>query len=88
MQGCKAGVPDVETQQWFLRDRKMDVGEAAKKLEMMMSWRKEFMPRPLTADDVALEALTGKAYLHSHTDVNNRPVIVVRASRHITGAFI
>lgn len=43
------------------------------------------MPVPLTSADVANEAATGKAYLHSHTDINNRPVIIVRASRHITG---
>ncbi len=35
--------------------------------------------------DIAAEAATGKAFLHSHTDVNGRPVIVVRAARHITG---
>lgn len=51
----------------------------------MMEWRREFMPEPLTAADVAAEAATGKAYLHGHPDVNGRPVIVVRAGRHITG---
>jgi hypothetical protein len=35
---------------------------------------------------VAREAATGKAYLHSHPDVSGRPVIVVRAAKHVTGA--
>lgn len=40
----------------------------------------------LTWTDVATEAATGKAYLHTHPDVNGRPVIIVRAARHLTGA--
>ncbi|CAL5221135.1 g3271 [Coccomyxa viridis] len=86
MQNCRAGVPDAATQQWFLRDRKLNVGEAADKLVRMMQWRQDFL-RGVTpsAADVAAEAATGKAYLHSHKDVNGRPVIVIRASRHITG---
>lgn len=35
--------------------------------------------------DIAREAATGKAYLHTHTDVNGRPVIIVRAAKHFTG---
>jgi hypothetical protein len=35
--------------------------------------------------DVAREAATGKAYLHSQPDVSGRPVIVVRAAKHVTG---
>lgn len=52
----------------------------------MMQWRQEFL-RGVTpsAADVAAEAATGKAVLHSHKDVNGRPVIIIRASRHITG---
>lgn len=69
---------------WFCR--KLDVGEAVEKLTRMMEWRRDFMPTPLTEADVAAEAATGKAFLHSHPDVNGRPVIVVRAARHITGA--
>ncbi len=61
--------------------------EAAEKLTRMMEWRRDFMPAPLTDADVAEEAATGKAFLHNHTDVNGRPVIVVRAARHITGAL-
>ena len=60
--------------------------EAADKLARMMQWRQDFL-RGVTpsAADVAAEAATGKAYLHSHRDVNGRPVIIIRASRHITG---
>lgn len=36
--------------------------------------------------DVAAELGSGKAYLHTHKDVNNRPVIVIRVPKHITGA--
>lgn len=38
--------------------------------------------------DVAREAATGKAYLHSHMDVSGRPVIVVRAAKHLTGGWL
>ena len=78
-------MPDTSVQQWFLRDRKLDVNEAADKLVRMMEWRRAFMPRPLTGADVAEEAASGKAYLHDHKDINGRPVIIVRARRHITG---
>ena len=37
--------------------------------------------------DVAREAATGKAFLHSHSDVLGRPVVVVRAAKHITGVL-
>ena len=36
---------------------------------------------------MAREAATGKAYLHSHLDVTGRPVIVVRAAKHLTGGW-
>ena len=73
-------------QRVVLSCRKLNVDEAAEKLARMMQWRKDFL-RGVTpsAADVAAEAATGKAYLHSHKDVNGRPVIVIRASRHITG---
>lgn len=35
---------------------------------------------------MAEEAASGKAYLHSDTDVNGRPVIVIRVQKHVTGA--
>lgn len=66
--------------------RKLNVDEAAEKLSRMMQWRQDFLRGVApSAADVAAEAATGKAYLHSHKDVNGRPVIVIRASRHITG---
>ncbi len=36
---------------------------------------------------MAAEAATGKAYLHSSTDVHGRPVIVIRVKKHITSAL-
>ena len=71
---------------WHLLRRKMDVDAAAEKLVRMMEWRKGFLggATPIEAD-VAEEAATGKAYLHTRKDINGRPVIIVRASRHITG---
>ena len=85
MQCCAGGAPDAATQQWFLRDRKLGVAEAADKLTRMMEWRRGFMP--LAWADVEQEAATGKAYLHAHKDINGRPVIIVCASRHITGSL-
>lgn len=74
------------TLRWFLLDRKLDVEEAQDKLVRMLRWRREFGADSLTVTDVAAEAATGKAYLHTHPDVSGRPVIIVRAGRHVTGA--
>ena len=66
--------------------RKLDVHEAAEKLQRMMEWRQNFLGGITPSEaDVAPEASTGKAYLHSQRDVNGRPVIIIRASRHVTG---
>ena len=60
--------------------------EAAQKLQRMMEWRQDFLGgRTPSEADVAPEASTGKANLHSQRDVNGRPVIIIRASRHVTG---
>jgi hypothetical protein len=40
----------------------------------------------LKTTDVAKEAATGKAFLHTALDVQNRPVIIVRACKHVNGA--
>ena len=71
---------------WHLLRRKLDVDAAAEKLVRMMEWRQGFLGGVTpTEADVAEEAATGKAYLHTRKDINGRPVIIVRASRHITG---
>lgn len=71
---------------WHLLRRKLDVDAAAEKLVRMMEWRHSFLGGATpTEADVAEEAATGKAYLHTRKDINGRPVIIVRASRHITG---
>jgi hypothetical protein len=81
-----AGAADDETLRWFLLDRKLDVAGAEEKLVQMLRWRVEFGADQLQLTDVAKEAATGKAYLHSHRDAAGRPVIIVRAARHISGA--
>ena len=40
----------------------------------------------LTFTDIAKEAATGKAYLHTHLDNAARPVIIVRCAKHLTNA--
>ncbi|KAI7841007.1 hypothetical protein COHA_005235 [Chlorella ohadii] len=77
---------DEATLRWFLQDRKLDVEEAEEKLIKMLRWRREFGADFISWTDVAREAATGKAYLHSHLDVSGRPVIVVRAAKHLTDA--
>lgn len=77
---------DDATLRWFLQDRKLDVDEAEEKLLKMLRWRREFGADFIEWTDIAREAATGKAYLHTHTDVSGRPVIVVRAAKHFTGA--
>lgn len=79
--------PDLATVQWFLRDRDFDVEETVSKLTKYLVWRAECRPQQLSGQDVAGEAATGKAYLHEHTDVYDRPVIVIRARLHVTGAI-
>lgn len=86
MQLSPFGPPDLETVQWFLRDRNFDVEETVSKLKKYSAWRAECRPQQLSKLDVAVEAATGKAYLHEHTDVYGRPVIVIRARLHVTGA--
>lgn len=55
---------------------------------LKMSLCVEFRADEITSDDVAVEAATGKAYLHKHLDVNGRPVIVVKVQKHITGNIL
>lgn len=77
---------DEEIMRWFLLDRKLDVDATVDKLIKMLRWRREFGADALQTTDVAKEAATGKAYLHTHLDIQNRPVIIVRASKHVSGA--
>lgn len=72
--------------QWFLLDRKLDIVAAKDKLVAMLQWRRDFGADSITTTDVAQEAATGKAYLHTHNDVKDRPVIVVRAAKHVKDA--
>lgn len=76
---------DDATMKWFLRDRGLNPVAAEDKLLMMLRWRMEFGADRLQVTDVAAEAATGKAYLHSKPDILGRPVIIVRAAKHFTG---
>ena len=41
----------------------------------------------ITKETVAVEAASGKAFLHSSPDVNGRPVIIIRVQKHVTSAY-
>lgn len=87
MQGTEYASECTEEQlKWFLLDRKLDKDAAKEKLVAMLQWRRDFGADSITTTDVAKEAATGKAYLHTHNDVMNRPVIVVRAAKHVKDA--
>ena len=67
---------------WFLRDRHLDVAEAAAKLRKCLEWRKDFSVERLGPELFIKEMRSRKAYLHTHRDVAGRPVLVVIARRH------
>lgn len=67
---------------WFLRDRKLDVGEAAEKLLKCLKWRQDFSVEKLGPELFMKEMRSRKAYLHTHHDIAGRPVLVVVANRH------
>jgi hypothetical protein len=45
-------------------------------------WRQEFKVSELSEESVKNVAQTGKAYVHDFLDVNDRPVLIVVASKH------
>ncbi|PON72232.1 CRAL-TRIO lipid binding domain containing protein [Parasponia andersonii] len=59
---------------WFLKDRKFSVEDAASKLAKAIV---------SSTDSVKSIAETGKAYVHDFLDVNDRPVLIVVASKHL-----
>uniref|UniRef100_A0A7S3ECH6 CRAL-TRIO domain-containing protein n=2 Tax=Rhodosorus marinus TaxID=101924 RepID=A0A7S3ECH6_9RHOD len=78
-------VPDVETMEWFLADRRYDVEKTYEKLGGMLKWREALVEVP--GDSVEREYHTGKAYLYPDLDKHGRKVLIVRASKHITNQF-
>ncbi|KAK9119776.1 hypothetical protein Scep_017869 [Stephania cephalantha] len=76
------GRDDEEMILWFLKDRRFDVEAAANKLAKAIKWRQEFGVSNLSEDSVKHIATTGKAYVHDSLDVNDRPVLIVVASKH------
>ncbi|GFR44643.1 hypothetical protein Agub_g5932 [Astrephomene gubernaculifera] len=79
--------PDEATLKWYLRDRYFDVNEAEQKLRGMLKWRRSFQPQATTPEQIAAEAASGKAYVHSQPDRFGRPAIVIRTRLHVTGQY-
>mmetsp|Transcript_21977 Transcript_21977/g.89287 ORF Transcript_21977/g.89287 Transcript_21977/m.89287 type:complete len:139 (+) Transcript_21977:255-671(+) len=63
-------VPDVETMEWFLADRRYDVEKTYEKLGGMLKWREALVEVP--GDSVEREYHTGKAYLYPDLDKHGR----------------
>ncbi|KAJ4961167.1 hypothetical protein NE237_021077 [Protea cynaroides] len=78
----KNGRDDEEMIFWFLKDRKFSVDDALKKLTIAIKWREEFGISELSEESVRSIAETGKAYVHDFLDVDDRPVLIVLASKH------
>ncbi|RHN63488.1 putative CRAL-TRIO lipid binding domain, CRAL/TRIO domain-containing protein [Medicago truncatula] len=76
------GRDDEDMIQWFLKDRKFDVEEAVSKLTKAIRWRQDFEVSELTEEAIKDISQTEKAYVHDFLDINNRPVLVVEASKH------
>ncbi|XP_027330846.1 uncharacterized protein LOC113846593 isoform X2 [Abrus precatorius] len=80
------GRDDEDMILWFLKDRKFSVEEAVSKLTKAIKWRQDFEVSKLTEEVVNEVAQTGKAYVHDFLDINDRPVLVVVASKHFPEA--
>ncbi|XP_030531281.1 phosphatidylinositol transfer protein CSR1 [Rhodamnia argentea] len=78
----KNGRDDEDMIYWFLKDRKFVVEDAVAKLTKAIKWRQEFKVSELTEESLKSIAETGKAYVHDFLDVNDRPVLLVVASKH------
>jgi hypothetical protein len=78
--------PDEATLRWFLLDRRLDAAAAAAKLGRMLAWRAAVGADGLALADVAEVAATGKGYIPEAPDAFGRPVVFIRAARHVTGA--
>ncbi|GFP90732.1 motile sperm domain-containing protein 2 [Phtheirospermum japonicum] len=81
----KFGRDDEDMILWFLKDRKYSVQDAVSKLTKAIRWREEFGVSDLSDESVRRVAETGKAYLHDYLDVDERPVLIVDASKHFPG---
>eukprot|EP00262_Sarcandra_glabra_P008283 TRINITY_DN21629_c0_g1_i1.p1 TRINITY_DN21629_c0_g1~~TRINITY_DN21629_c0_g1_i1.p1 ORF type:complete len:259 (+),score=43.08 TRINITY_DN21629_c0_g1_i1:140-916(+) len=76
------GRDDEDMILWFLKDRKFRVEDTIAKLTKAIKWRQEFGVSKLSEESLKSIAGTGKAYVHDFLDVNNRPVLVVVASKN------
>lgn len=82
----KNGRDDEDMILWFLKDRKFSVDKAVSKLTKAIKWRQDFEVSKLTEEAVMGVAKTGKGYVHDFLDINDRPVLVVTASKHFPQA--
>ncbi|KAF8408276.1 hypothetical protein HHK36_007425 [Tetracentron sinense] len=93
----KNGRDDEDMILWFLKDRKFSIEDAVTKLTKAIvsitrmfllsrrfseKWRQEFGVSELTKESLESIAESGKAYVHEFLDVNDRPVVIVVASKH------
>ncbi|XVE57177.1 hypothetical protein DITRI_Ditri04bG0070900 [Diplodiscus trichospermus] len=78
----KNGRDDEDMILWFLKDRRFSVEEAVAKLTKAIRWRQEFGVSDLSEDAVKRMAATGKGCVHDFLDINDRPVLIVVASKH------
>ncbi|KAF3959672.1 hypothetical protein ACB098_04G134100 [Castanea mollissima] len=81
----KNGRDDEDMILWFLKDRRFSIEDAVAKLTKAIKWRQEFKVSELSEESVKNVAQTGKCYVHDFLDVNDRPVIIVVASKHFPG---
>ncbi|ESR53112.1 CRAL-TRIO domain-containing protein [Citrus sinensis] len=79
----KNGRDDEDMILWFLKDRKFSIEESLAKLTKAIKWRQEFRVSELNEDSVRGIAESGKAYVHDFLDINERPVLIVVASKHL-----
>ena len=80
---------DEATALWFLRDRGGDVAEAGAKMGRSLAWRAQINEGRLVdlGDDVGLEAVAGKSYVHDTCDKHGRPVVCIVAAKHTQGEY-
>ncbi|GBF87868.1 motile sperm domain-containing protein [Raphidocelis subcapitata] len=89
MEAGQYGSPGDDLLKWYLRDRYFIVDDAEEKLTSMLRWREAERIDAVdpSSPGVQAELATGKAFVHSSTDVYGRPVVIIRVRKHVTGEF-
>ena len=83
LDGMREGHADDLTMRWFLKDRDLDVEEAAIKVRKYNAWRVENKYENITLESVRDEFETGKAVLLEERDVLGRQVVSVTLTKHV-----